>query len=71
MERATALLLLERHQPYRLLFVLRIVRCAACRSRWPCPTYVDSRSTLLGPDRPDVMTALGLAQPDEPNEQDQ
>ena len=71
MERATAMLLLERHQPYRLLFVLRIVRCAVCRSRWPCPTYVDSRSALLGPGRPEVLNALGLDEPENPNEQDQ
>ena len=66
MDRAMALLQLERHQPYRLLFVLRIVRCASCRARWPCATYVDSRSALLSPDRPDVLTALGLDEPDDP-----
>jgi hypothetical protein len=69
-ERAIALLLLERHQPYRLLFVLRIVRCSSCRARWPCPTYVDSRSALLGPDRPDVLTALGLDEPEDLKDQD-
>ena len=66
MDRATAMLRLERHQPYRLLFVLRIVRCASCRGRWPCSTYVDSRSALLDSARPDVATALGLDEPDDP-----
>jgi hypothetical protein len=58
MDRAGALLQLERHQPYRLLFVLRIVRCALCRSRWPCPAYMDARSALLRPTRLDVAMTL-------------
>ena len=49
---------LERHQPYRLLFVLRIVRCAQCRQQWPCPTYMDARSSLLNPTPFDVTAAL-------------
>jgi hypothetical protein len=58
MERAEALRRLERHQPHRLLFVLRIVRCAGCRSRWPCVAYIDARSALLSPTRFDVLDAL-------------
>jgi len=57
-DRAAALVQLERHQPYRLLFLLRVVRCAACRSRWPCPAYVDARSSLLTPTRLDVAETL-------------
>jgi len=57
-DRAVALALLERHQPYRLLFVLRIVRCASCRFHWPCPVYVDARSALLAPTRLDVAATL-------------
>lgn len=58
MDRAAALLALERHQPYRLLFVLRIVRCSCCRSRWPCPSYMDARSALLSPTRADLAETL-------------
>jgi hypothetical protein len=58
MDRAGALLQLERHQPYRLLFVLRIVRCAQCRSRWPCPAYLDARTLLLSASRLDVAITL-------------
>jgi hypothetical protein len=58
MERAGDLLLLERHQPYRLLLALRIARCAGCRSRWPCPTYADARSALLSPSRVDLAETL-------------
>ena len=58
MDRAAALLQMERHQPDHLLFLLRIIRCARCRARWPCPTYVDARSALLRPTRLDVATTL-------------
>jgi hypothetical protein len=58
MERVEALRQLERHQPYRLLFVLRLVRCAACRSRWPCAPYLDARGALLGATRADVLDAI-------------
>jgi hypothetical protein len=53
-----ALVQLERHQPYRLLFLLRVVRCAHCRSRWPCPRYLDARSALLAPTRLDVAATV-------------
>lgn len=58
MDREVALLLVERHQPYRLLFILRIVRCAQCRRRWPCTSYMDARSALLHPTRLDVTAYL-------------
>ena len=58
MDRAEALLEMERHQPDHLLFLLRIVRCARCRVRWPCATYVDARSSLLRPTRLDIATTL-------------
>ena len=58
MDRAAALVQLECHQPYRLLFLLRVVRCAQCRSRWPCPDYIDARSALLMPTRLDVALAF-------------
>ncbi|HYN95825.1 MAG TPA: hypothetical protein VES42_18430 [Pilimelia sp.] len=58
MDRVVALLKLECHQPYRLLFVLRIVRCARCRIHWPCPAYLDARSALLTPTRLDISATL-------------
>ncbi|HEU4425183.1 MAG TPA: hypothetical protein VFR67_21855 [Pilimelia sp.] len=58
MDRAAALMQLERHQPYRLLFLLRVVRCSQCRFRWPCAAYVDARSALLSPTRLDVAETV-------------
>ena len=61
MERAVALVQLECHQPYRLLFLLRVVRCSQCRRRWPCAAYIDARSALLAPTWLDVAHALDRA----------
>jgi hypothetical protein len=60
LDRAAALLQLERHRPYPLLFILRINRCPVCRCRWPCAPYVDARSTLLRPNRFDIAANLRL-----------
>jgi hypothetical protein len=58
MDRAAALLELERHHPHHFMFLLRIVRCARCRARWPCPPYVDARSLLLQPTRLDIAATV-------------
>ncbi|MEV1285810.1 hypothetical protein [Micromonospora sp. NPDC049679] len=58
MERERAIFMVERHQPSPLWRLLRILRCATCRRRWPCARYLEARTAVLSHDRHDVANLV-------------
>lgn len=58
MERDRAMVIVERHQPSVLWWLLRIRRCAYCRHRWPCEQYLRARTALVSHDRQDIAAII-------------